>query len=158
MRRKRAPGAGNARELKVMDLLATEGWLCASRRHIGGAGDILAVRSFLSDSPLEAVLRPYMNGAGMTKAMLIEVKSTTRSPWVNFLPSDRQAMVETAERHGCEAWLYWWPPRRDLQRIPASEWPPIRQFQPQVEIEFPTLDEARAEHARAVIERQDDRT
>ena len=134
-RRKRAPGAGNARELKVMDVLASEGWLCASRRHIGGAGDILAVRSYLSDSPIANVLRPYMNGAGagMTKAMLIEVKSTTRSPWVNFGQADRQAMVETAEQHGCEAWLYWWPPRRDLQRIPASEWPPLRSSQLQLE-------------------------
>jgi hypothetical protein len=117
MRRKRAPGAGNARELKVMDLLATEGWLCASRRHIGGAGDILAVT----------------NRTGWPEMQLIEVKSTTRSPWVNFLPIDRQAMVETAAQHGCEAWLYWWPPRRGLQRIPASEWPPLRNTQVQLE-------------------------
>ena len=111
MRRKRAPGAGNARELKVMEVLVSEGWLCASRRHIGGAGDILAVT----------------NRTGWPEMQLIEVKSTTRSPWVNFLPADRQAMVETAEQYGCEAWLYWWPPRRDLQRIPASDWPIIRE-------------------------------
>jgi len=123
-RRKRAPGAGNARELKVMDVLATEGWLCASRRHIGGAGDILAVR-----------LHTRGEDYDVCEAQLIEVKSTTRSPWVNFLPADRQAMVETAAQHGCEAWLYWWPPRRGLQRIPASEWPPLRNSQPQLEIE-----------------------
>ena len=123
-RRKRAPGAGNARELKVMDLLATEGWLCASRRHIGGAGDILAVISHVDPGP---------GVCGRCDAVLIEVKSTTRSPWVNFLPADRQAMVETAAQYGCEAWLYWWPPRRDLQRIPASEWPPLRNPQLQLE-------------------------
>src|SRR6185436_8957965 len=118
VRRHRAPGAGNARELAVMKVLASEGWLYASRRHIGGAGDILAVQPGAF--------------AGGCDAMLIEVKSTTRSPWVNFLPADRQAMVETAEQYGCEAWLYWWPPRRDLQRIPASEWPPLRNPEPQV--------------------------
>jgi Holliday junction resolvase len=100
-----------------MAVLADEGWLCGSRRHIGGAGDILAVN----------------NRTGWPEVYLIEVKSTTRSPWVNFGQQDRQAMVETAERHGCEAWLYWWPPRRDLQRIPTSEWPPLRNTQHQLE-------------------------
>jgi hypothetical protein len=103
-----------------MEVLVSEGWLCASRRHIGGAGDILAVRF----TPWEPVL-PYDHHG--REVMLIEVKSTTRSPWVNFLPADRQAMVETAARYGCEAWLYWWPPRRDLQRIPTSVWPIIRE-------------------------------
>ena len=126
-RRKRAPGAGNARELKVMDVLASEGWLCASRRHIGGAGDILAVHA----TPVPHWAGP--NSLLLNRALLIEVKSTTRSPWVNFGQQDRQAMVETAEQHGCEAWLYWWPPRRGLQRIPASEWPPLRNTQLQLE-------------------------
>ena len=129
MRRHRAPGAGNARELAVMKVLASEGWLCASRRHIGGAGDILAVKTghvYYADvpNPLDTL---------RVRALLIEVKSTTRSPWVNFLPADRQAMVETGEQYGCEAWLYWWPPRRGLQRIPASEWPPLRNTQLQLE-------------------------
>jgi len=123
VRRKRAPGSGNARELRVMDVLASEGWLCASRRHIGGAGDVLAVRALVGG----------LSGLDHLDAMLIEVKSTTRSPWVNFLPADRQAMVETAEKHGCEAWLYYWPPRRDLQRIPASDWPISKKAQVVVE-------------------------
>ena len=110
-----------------MDVLASEGWLCASRRHIGGAGDILAVHA----TPVPHWAGP--NSLLLNRALLIEVKSTTRSPWVNFGQQDRQAMVETAEQHGCEAWLYWWPPRRDLQRIPASEWPPLRSSQLQLE-------------------------
>ena len=94
-----------------MAVLAEEGWLCASRRHIGGAGDILAVR-------MDRILR--------SAALLIEVKSTARSAWVSFGPADRQALIDTAIRYGAEPWLYWWPPRGDLQRIPASEFPSAR--------------------------------
>jgi len=122
-RRKRAPGAGNARELKVMDLLATEGWLCASRRHIGGAGDILAVKPASWPEP-ERQMQLMMT-------MLIEVKSTTRSPWVTFGPKDRQDLVDTALTYGAEPVLAWWPPRGKLRWIRPSEFPP----NPQPEIE-----------------------
>jgi Holliday junction resolvase len=115
MRRTRAPGAGNQRELRVMDVLAEEGWLCASRRHIGGAGDVLAVRSF--DDPGSA--RGFGNDV-----RLIEVKSTTRSPWVSFGPKDRQELVDTAISFGAEPWLAWWPPRGKLRWIAPSEFPP----------------------------------
>jgi hypothetical protein len=114
MRRTRAPGAGNTRELRVMDVLAEEGWLCASRRHIGGAGDVLAIRSYVDIGSAK--------GEGID-ARLIEVKSTAGGPWERFGPADRQALVETAERHGAEAWLYWWPPRKPLQRIRSSAFP-----------------------------------
>jgi hypothetical protein len=124
-RRKRAPGAGNARELKVMDLLASEGWLCASRRHIGGAGDILAIREWHDP---EAMGEAPAYG---TDAMLIEVKSTTRSPWVTFGPKDRQDLVDTALTYGAEPVLAWWPPRGKLRWIRPSEFPP----NPQPEIE-----------------------
>jgi len=124
-RRKRAPGAGNARELKVMDLLASEGWLCASRRHIGGAGDILAVRRYRDEPPSEYGLYET------PEARLIEVKSTTRSPWVTFGPKDRQDLVDTALTYGAEPVLAWWPPRGKLRWIRPSEFPP----NPQPEIE-----------------------
>jgi len=117
---RRSPGAGNARELKVMAVLAEEGWLCASRRHIGGAGDVLAIRA------AEVTHWAGPNSWVLNGAMLIEVKSTTYGPWDRFGPADRQAMVETAAKHGAEPWLYWWPPRGKLQRIPASEWPAIK--------------------------------
>lgn len=118
MRRARAPGAGNQRELAVMAVLAEEGWLCASRRHIGGAGDVLAVRW-------------YAGRLGELQAQLIEVKSTAGGPWERFGPADRQALVETAEQHGASAWLYWWPPRKPLHRINFSDFPAIRQTHPQ---------------------------
>jgi len=122
MRRTRSPGAGNARELKVMAVLAEEGWLCASRRHIGGAGDILANR-----------LRPSTShGWSYLESVLIEAKSTTRNPWNDFGPADRQALVETAEKYGAVPWLYWWPPRGKLLRIPAEDFPPNRKAEVEV--------------------------
>jgi len=98
-----------------MDLLASEGWLCASRRHIGGAGDILAVT----------------NRTGWPEMQLIEVKSTTRSPWVTFGPKDRQDLVDTALTYGAEPVLAWWPPRGKLRWIRPSEFP----SNPQPEVE-----------------------
>jgi Holliday junction resolvase len=126
VRRTRAPGAGNARELAVMKVLADEGWLCASRRHIGGAGDILAVLGPPTVSPRKR--QPWA-------AMLIEVKSTARNPWNDFGPADRQAMVETAAKHGVEPVLAWWPPRGKLRWLRPSEWPTTRSPDPQLEVE-----------------------
>lgn len=117
MRRTRSPGAGNARELRVMDVLASEGWLCASRRHIGGAGDILAVR-------------PYAGGPTL-EARLIEVKSTTYGPFDSFGPADRRALLDTAISCGAVPVLAWWPPRRELRWIHATHWP----TNPRLEVE-----------------------
>jgi Holliday junction resolvase len=130
VRRNRAPGAGNARELKVMAVLAEEGWLCASRRHIGGAGDVLAVRCQMqtlniNGHPIDA---PEM--------MLIEVKSTSGGPWERFGPEDRRTLIKTAERHGAKPWLFYWPARGQLRRIHASEFPlDRRQSHSQLQVE-----------------------
>lgn len=98
-----------------MDVLAEEGWLCASRRHIGGAGDILAVRLFAGGAALEA--------------RLVEVKSTTYGPYDSFGPADRRAMVDSAIRCGAEPWLAWWPPRQKLRWIHATHWPSNAQLE-----------------------------
>jgi hypothetical protein len=100
-----------------MDVLAEEGWLCASRRHIGGAGDVLAICG--KRWTRFEVENPYV----LDRAMLIEVKSTSGGPWERFGPADRQALVETAEKHGAEAWLYWWPPRKSLERLHSNDFP-----------------------------------
>jgi Holliday junction resolvase len=126
VRRNRAPGAGNTRELRVMDVLAEEGWLCASRRHIGGAGDVLAIR----ENSFQCLSAEVDTVHDITEARLIEVKSTTRSPWVTFGPKDRQELVDTAIRFGAEPWLAWWPPRGKLRWIGETEFPP----QPKVEV------------------------
>jgi hypothetical protein len=120
MRRKRAPGAGNARELLAMGLLESEGWLVSSRRHWPGPGDVLAVR---------AALVTYSTGnprGHVLEARLIEVKSTAGGPWERFGPQDREALRVAAEEAGAEPWLYWWPPRRPLSMIPATDWPSSR--------------------------------
>jgi hypothetical protein len=108
-RRKRAPTSGNDRENKIKEFLESDGWLVASRRHIGGAGDLLAVRL-------------HGDGSGH-EVWLIEVKSTARSPWHAFPPADRQALISAAYAAGVQAWLAWWPPRRACQWINASEFP-----------------------------------
>jgi hypothetical protein len=59
-------------------------WLVASRRHIGGAGDLLAVLWL----PF-----PYMH-----LVRLIEVKKTRR-PYDHFLPEDRAALLAEAEEY-----------------------------------------------------------
>jgi len=112
--RRRSPGAGNNRELKVMAVLADEGWLCASRRHIGGAGDILAI------------------GPIPRRPILVEVKSTAAGPWAHFGPNDRAALIRTAREFDAEPWLFWWPPRHELRRLPWVTWPG---YDPQLEIE-----------------------
>jgi hypothetical protein len=101
-----------------MHVLVDEGWLCASRRHIGGAGDVLAVRKENTVEIAEAIGLFDLLGA-----MLIEVKSTAGGPWERFGPKDRQDLTVTAEKYGADPYLYWWPPRGILHRIPASDFP-----------------------------------
>jgi len=124
MRRNRAPGAGNTRELRVMGVLDGEGWLCGSRRHIPGAGDVLAVRA--GNVPMLDFRRGATIVRPLEAALLIEVKSTAGGPYERFGPAERRDLIETAERCGAEAWLYWWPPRKQLERIHHSQFPTYR--------------------------------
>lgn len=77
---------GNGAELYVAECLESEGWVVASRRHIGGAGDLLAVH------PETAETR------------LVEVKARKR-PYDGFRPADRRAMRETPLPPGGTRWL-----------------------------------------------------
>lgn len=113
---------GNAVEVKVAKMLEAEGWIVGSRRHTGGAGDLLAVRRFYAKSD------PFGNvtdqDAPFHEVRLIEVKATTQVPWRStFGPVVRQAMIEAAEKIGACPWLVWWPPRGELKWISASDWP-----------------------------------
>jgi hypothetical protein len=95
---------GNGREVKVAHRLAEDGWLVGSRRHIGGAGDLLAVKSFFAP-------------------ILVEVKSTAGGPFEHFGPADRKALYEAATQSSCIPYLAWWPPRGELKWLTVKDWP-----------------------------------
>jgi len=94
---------GRARERKVAEHLRAEGWVTLKGTTYGVC-DLAAMRA--GDTP-----------------MLIEVKSTTRGPYHDFPPAEREVMRLEAERAGARAVLAWWPPRGQLRLIPSSEWP-----------------------------------
>jgi hypothetical protein len=111
---------GRDTENRVKDVLEADGWLVASRRHYGGAGDLLAVRW---DDEVPDDFRGQGLMAGHT-VRLIEVKSTAGGPYEGFRTGDRYEMLHAAATHNAEPWLAWWPPLQDQPRwIPASEWP-----------------------------------
>jgi Holliday junction resolvase-like predicted endonuclease len=96
---------GNAKENLTARWLEADGWLTGSRRHIGGAADLVAVK------PGE---RPR----------LIEVKATKGGPYERFVPADRALMREEAKKYGAVAELAWWPPgAKEPTIIDEAEWP-----------------------------------
>jgi Holliday junction resolvase-like predicted endonuclease len=79
---------GNAAEVFVARWLEERGWIVGSRRHIGGAGDLLAV----------------LPSSGVT--WLIEVKCCQpKRIWGNFERADRQAMRDTPLPEGAERYV-----------------------------------------------------
>lgn len=77
---------GNSAEVYVARWLQERGWLVGSRRHIGGAGDLLAVRPATWHEG---------NREGFAGAVrLIEIKCSN-SVWRDFTRADRQAMRDT---------------------------------------------------------------
>jgi hypothetical protein len=76
----------------------------ASRRHIGGAGDLLAWKPGFAPR-------------------LIEVKAAGGSPWENFRPQERIELVRTAEKFDCEAFLYLSPKAGIPTIVPAKDFP-----------------------------------
>lgn len=97
---------GTDRERAVVKRLRGEGWLAFRAPASLGVADVLALRA---GSP----------------SRLIEVKSTsTRGPYNDFGPADRQRLRDAARLAGAEAWLAWWPLRRELMWLAESDWPP----------------------------------
>lgn len=95
---------GNAKERRTAALLAEDGWVIASRRHIGGCGDLLAVRT--GEIP-----------------RLIEVKASA-TPWMNFRRPDRIAMRAYAAVNRLDAQLAWWAPRAKTPvYFGTDQWP-----------------------------------
>ena len=55
---------------------------------------------------------------------LVEVKSTSRSPWVAFGPAQRRALSVLAASAGARPVVAWWPPRAPGPTlIHESDWP-----------------------------------
>lgn len=96
---------GRQRELAVAARLQRDGFV--TYRLAWGHADVLA---------LKAGLLP----------MLVQVKSTSGGPYERFPPSERLALQHEAVMAGATAVLAWWPPRRPLQMIPATDWPARR--------------------------------
>lgn len=59
-----------------------------------------------------------------SKPLMIEVKSTTRSAFAGFPPSDRAELLSVASAAGAEAWLLYWPKRSEPVWVSPSDWPP----------------------------------
>jgi Holliday junction resolvase len=95
---------GTAGELRVAAWLQKRGWLVASRRHVGGAGDLLAWKPGFPPR-------------------LIEVKAAGGSPWENFRPAERAELVKTAQQFGCEAFLALSPKAGIPIIVPSKDFP-----------------------------------
>jgi len=108
---------GSSRERAVAKILRDEGWVvfrCAASKPC----DLVALRHDWAPPPgWDHVL------AMGTKSALVEVKGTTRSPWVAWGPADRAELVDAAKRAGATPLLAWWPPHGELQWIGETEWP-----------------------------------
>lgn len=95
----------------MAEWLQQRGWLVASRRHIGGAGDLLAVRQWKDESEITA-----------TEVWLIEVKHC-KNLWENFRKADREEMKATKLPEGGERWLVNVLPKKELDWRSESSWP-----------------------------------
>jgi len=103
MSRKNNKAFGTKREHMVRDwLLERDFWVCRATGSLGDA-DLVALK------------------AGDRR--LVEVKGSKHGPYHDFGPSDRADILFAARLADCTAWLAWWPPRGQLQWIPAEDWP-----------------------------------
>lgn len=93
---------GNQAEVRCVRQLQEKGWLAASRRHIGGAGDVLAVKWRALNS--------------VHDVRLIEVKAGL-SAWKNFTKDDRAALKHAASMFAAEAYLYFYPTGQERPEV-----------------------------------------
>lgn len=101
--------------------LQDRGWIVASRRHIGGAGDLLAVHP--EPLVLGGTLRShgYQPQIPVTSVWLIEVKCC-KNLWQQFRRADREEMKTTKLPEGGERWVVN-KKGRELTWVPESAWP-----------------------------------
>jgi hypothetical protein len=110
---------GNSAEVRTAKWLEERGCLVASRRHTGGAGDLIAVH-YDPNAPYST----GMSGRPVTTVWLIEVKANEGSPFMNFRGADRLSLVATAKAVGAEPYLAHWPRGMDApDLIHYTDWP-----------------------------------
>ena len=95
---------GHDRERRVVDHYLKRDWWAMRAPASLGDVDVVALKNGH---------RPHF----------VEVKSTAGGPFERFGPKDRADLLWWAELAGAEAWLCWWPPRRDPVWIPAHQFP-----------------------------------
>lgn len=130
---------GNGGERRAARFLEDCGYLVASRRHVGGAGDLLAREAPPEWLPLgewgpacarcggeEYRIDGYCSFECRDTQgddLLIEVKTGWKL-WQNFTRTDRADLLATAATYGCEPLLCFWPvPSVGPFWIPPDEWP-----------------------------------
>lgn len=106
--------AGRDAEVQLINELEDAGWVCGSRRHIPGPGDILAVLQLQG-----------LDGQGDGYDIrLIEVKTTARGPYKKMGPTERQALRDAAARIGATPWIAWRPyPSEPWRWLHEGLWP-----------------------------------
>lgn len=97
-------GLGHDRERQLRKLLEADGWFVIRAPGSLGVADLCALKA--GEQP-----------------RLIESKATKAGPYSGFVPSDRQALLEAAEKAGARAELAWWPKRGNLVWIGSEAWP-----------------------------------
>ena len=119
MTRRNHSAFGSSRERAVAQILRDDGWVvfrCAASKPC----DLVALR----DAPyLEKARAAGVKVGRDPEARLIEVKGTTRSPWVAWGPTERAELVDAAKRAGATPLLAWWPPHGELTWYGEAEWP-----------------------------------
>ena len=102
---------GSKRERQVAEILRAEGWVVFHNKASRGVCDLVALRDVTSlEEPL-------------CRSRMVEVKGTTRSPWVAWGPAERAELVDAAKQAGAVPLLAWWPPHGALQWLGETEWP-----------------------------------
>lgn len=94
---------GNAFDVVVAKAMRAMGFTVGSRRHIGGAGDLLGV---------------HPDG----RVWLVECKNR-KHPFQGFRREDRRAMMETPLPPGAERFLAY-RDGEEIKWLGSAEWPP----------------------------------